>query len=1277
MKRAFLWGLAILMGNTAWAQTDIFVNNIFEDTRFDMNGDYRWTDGVTTSAGCFTTAHDHNGADYDLKTVYWDDDNSTPHWQTTYDGGENDYGVLTLHDATNGYFYAIGTTEDPASKFDLLVVQYNSAGVQQWAQTWDGGEEYDDVPVDAVLNGSDLYITGVANHGQYEVTDDDLFVMKMSSTGAITWSNVYDYTGYNENPVAMTLTNNYLFVVGSGYANSTTRDIVLQRFSFTSSTPTTTRISTSGNLDYATDIAFDPETTGDIYFTGRKGDDAVLYKYKDDMTEYWNYTFDYVGNMDRAMGVVVLDQKVMMANECINGNHTIAMAMCEVDKTDGTLIQLGYFEPHTEAGKRQFLNFENNGDNEPIMTLLDQEEGEIAHTGLVFFNDDAQPIGYFKAEHSTKEYLGNHALKQGKYVYLLGTTDNEGAHESLTITTETAQLDKKVGKLVFHPTSDTTVAGDTVPTDTNHFTIIFKKDAVKKSFLDDTKLEFGTIDEVLKDTISDTLESRLAYVSDAFFRKFDRWRITGDTLDTNKMGSPYIKRDVAYSLDLVFSGDEHFMELWKEMSDLPFVKTVVPRSKPNLHGSGAPNDPKYKDGQFSLNHITNSTYWNSAFNLGGINLEPVWKNYHYGRRSVRVAVSEDKVFWPHEDFTVNKAAGTSIVSGGSWFDRDWDPGYFTDGCKKVGGDGKPTPWECTGHATRVAGVIGARRNNSTGVAGIAGGNISPNGVSIYTYDFSTESDDIVEDMVSDGVHIVNQSFGYRSIMSSRLHHYSDLLKEGVIMVTSSGNSEWYDATDVPHPNAFEFPAIYFPEQTICVGGFGNNGKVWKPHNSLGVGRDKHWSKYGAHVDFLAPAWKSDYDLNYGNVSEHFVGSLTTNFKKETTLNSYSTSYATSGATPHVSGLAALLLSAHWDTYNNRSRLTPEDVERLIGMGCTDLVAADESDLTLNADFRAANYTPSNPHSDYRPMPEDGYDIISGWGRVDAEKAAYYAGDPSKTSPDFIVKHYKSSGTQMGAPTFSDAKVNTTGLVEVQMGEEASIIRTQLTTHKVDIYKLSITVSVPVPSGYKLFAPSWFKKDGVHQGGIWQMTQESNLAQPLFEQPDEYFKGTKFIDAFSFLQEDMPYLNVSSVDVANKKVTLYGYLYNIKQEHNGTSWVTVDKWYPFDPADAATEAEYGVSAHYVKTTVNIEEPVDLSLAVRVYPNPGHDLVKVFLSAYNDKTAQLMVMDLKGRVLMQEQMEPLETGKFMKELNTETLEPGVYYFQWTTGSGRVITEKFVKL
>ena len=69
MKKTFLMVLSGFMATLSWAQSDVFVNNIFEDVRFSMHGDYRWTHGTTTSDGCFVVSHDYTGTDYNMEAM--------------------------------------------------------------------------------------------------------------------------------------------------------------------------------------------------------------------------------------------------------------------------------------------------------------------------------------------------------------------------------------------------------------------------------------------------------------------------------------------------------------------------------------------------------------------------------------------------------------------------------------------------------------------------------------------------------------------------------------------------------------------------------------------------------------------------------------------------------------------------------------------------------------------------------------------------------------------------------------------------------------------------------------------------------------------------------------------------------------------------------------------------------------------------------------------------------------------------------------------------------
>jgi subtilisin family serine protease len=107
--------------------------------------------------------------------------------------------------------------------------------------------------------------------------------------------------------------------------------------------------------------------------------------------------------------------------------------------------------------------------------------------------------------------------------------------------------------------------------------------------------------------------------------------------------------------------------------------------------SGAPNDSLYPK-QISLSG-------SSAFPNAGINIEDAWE-IETGKSFIKVGVHDSGIDTLHPDL--------EVIFGGAYLlpDNSTDYGWGED---------------TKNHGTPVAGIIGAKRNNTTGVAGIAGG----------------------------------------------------------------------------------------------------------------------------------------------------------------------------------------------------------------------------------------------------------------------------------------------------------------------------------------------------------------------------------------------------------------------------------------------------------------------------------------------------------------------------------------------------------------------------
>lgn len=264
-----------------------------------------------------------------------------------------------------------------------------------------------------------------------------------------------------------------------------------------------------------------------------------------------------------------------------------------------------------------------------------------------------------------------------------------------------------------------------------------------------------------------------------------------------------------------------------------------------------------------------------------INVKPVWENYTVGNSNVIVAVVDSGVEVKHPDLAANcTSTHYNCVSGGAIAPED--------------------------HGTHVAGTIAAVGNNGKGICGIAGGDAAAGkpGVKITSYqifagDSQASGTAAIADAADDGAVICQNSWGYQadtdgdgkisneelkvamnatlsSVEKAAIDYFidnagcnpdgtqrADSPMKGGLVVFAAGNDAVGNAV----------PANY--ERVIAVGAIGSDG------------RRASFSNYGSWVDIAAPG----------------VEILST-----VTGGGYATMNGTSMACPHVSGVAALVLS---------------------------------------------------------------------------------------------------------------------------------------------------------------------------------------------------------------------------------------------------------------------------------------------------------------------------------------------------------------------------------
>ncbi len=304
-----------------------------------------------------------------------------------------------------------------------------------------------------------------------------------------------------------------------------------------------------------------------------------------------------------------------------------------------------------------------------------------------------------------------------------------------------------------------------------------------------------------------------------------------------------------------------------------------------------PDDIYYPANQWHFNNTGQEIGGQNGISGWDVNTEAAWE-IEKGNSDVLVAIIDNGMQFDHEDLV-----------GNMWPD--------------IGPEGiSTTPAQ---HGTHVGGTVAAVSNNEIGVAGLAGGSGSDDGVRLMSIDI-IDSD--LSGMVSftyaadNGAAISQNSWSVGTSMPGSLMTAIDYFNaegggtalDGGITIFAAGNDNTSTQT---------FPAAYSGAMAVAA------------HDNRGV--RSGFSNYGNWVDIIAPG---------------------TNVASTDITNEYSFLSGTSMACPHVSGAAALIISNNYGEMTNeelwnrivnsaRSDIYDQnpDFDGLLGSGALDILAA--------------------------------------------------------------------------------------------------------------------------------------------------------------------------------------------------------------------------------------------------------------------------------------------------------------------------------------------------
>ena len=690
-----------------------------------------------------------------------------------------------------------------------------------------------------------------------------------------------------------------------------------------------------------------------------------------------------------------------------------------------------------------------------------------------------------------------------------------------------------------------------------------------------------------------------------------------------------------------------------------------------------------------------------------INVAPAWERGVVGKDNVIVAVIDTGVDVNHEDLKDNIWQGTDAN------------GNIINGYNAFLENNKINPED---HGTHVAGTIAAVNNNGIGVSGIAGGDAAAGigGVrimscAIFDGDNNGNQAEALIWAANHGAVIAQNSWGFRPeanltdtplYMKEAIDYFNtyagcdkdgnqlpDSPMKGGVVIFASGNDALAEG----------YPASY--EGCIAVSAVSGDYK------------SAYYSNVGDWVDIAAPG--GDAQKNQMVLST-------------VPDNNYDRMQGTSMACPHVSGVAALVLSEFGGPGFTREDLidrllkTARDISlpsRYMGHGLVDASAA------------TAHY------GEYKPfVPEfDNYEDLSGTsltmqyilppanqGVVCRGVDLYFSEEPfdvvSETLKKVSVPIKKYVEGETLTITIDGLEFNTTYYFSVQ-GYDALGYLSELSENRsvttrdnlppvieaLDETDLSLKKYMWKKLRFAITDPEGGLKDVVyenatdadvfsHNDGMYYLVIDAkNIPAGTYKSriiaTDDSEKVTECVISFTVEENNAPTVSSPLENIliksksASKKLTLSDYFsdpdgetltYSVSSSDNSVVKASVMR-------DELTlnAVSYGESVMTVTATDGLSATVQATFKVvirdgskefDVFPNPVKD-GKMYVRGSDSSEAEVKIISSSGAVVYEGKVVPDPFSPAVQDISS--LLPGIYNVKVTGVSGKTYTQNIVKL
>ncbi len=1229
---AFLFSSVLLS-----AQTQILINKSWKTLTGNPVSGIDWSSSISDASDNIITTGNSVDDNFNVNLFLSKQSrNGQLLWQQEFNAGLNskNYGIKAITDS-NDNIYVIGATFNPTNiNHDYLVLKYNANGTLLWSHIENGPDNGEDVPSDLTIDTSGNVIITGASYG--DTTDYDMLTLSLTTSGVVNWKKRYDSSSYPDAAVTIhTDANGNIQVTGGSATSSTNWNYTNLKYNNTNGNLISQFQTAAASNGFKMPTAVTLNSNNDIIITGYSEVDSQNNCYTvvldEDLNILWEKWYDGEGLDDRAMDVVIDDNdNVYICGYTEKASGGTDFLLIKYDDSGNLLWQQKRTaNDRKKSAQAQFLTFdpiydhiivtgeefgENN--NSYLKTIRYDSDGKLLwedihdessqapekSTGLLFYNDASFLIsGILKGSGGNQQYQ---AVMYEPFIY-------EQTYDSL----------------------------NNVATNIHKEIIIrFNPRVIDTSFADNTGLIYGDVDQIITDTnLINTMDAKLnttGRIRDWKMIKLFPFLTTGQRTLISRLGEEVFFESIWSTYTLILENSMSETEAVDSLSTIDYSGIVHAELDVVGQVQTPPPPDEHYDLQAALHEVT-------GFEDAHINIEPAWAVVD-GSPSIKVGFIDTGLAFDHPEFgTTFNGLGGSVVEAGYNFLQSSDPIPFDDNDTENDLD-----WP---HGTRMAGIVGALRNNGIGISGVAGGDADSNtdgGVQLTILQAATpqalSSGDIITALVfaatqggSSGplVDIINMSLGWspESETQSLTSALNTTFRAGVINVASRGNSQPTSTTEELHP-----ATATVDKKIINVGGSGTDGELKESvTNSSGTPPDvtgEQWmSMYDKEMDIIAPATSNlilttNNLQNIGDVPLGYVIGCDTPLDDFDGVPDYNCFNGTSSAAAFTSGVSALLLEQH-ETHG--IDLAIEDVERLLEYGATDIGS-------------------------------NGYDTKNAWGRLNAGGSMDFISGTKKVvhfqvTPSIDVDYCTFCAIELSRP------------YEIVPGEFITTFMGSPIAVKVRKHTYQVNIDFfNEYNGTELIDPGI----SVGKEPAWPLNSRSNIWGRAFQ--DLGTTNSEVIDP----EEDVYWESGPAINNDVLTGTLVGFSYEVisgpytgeilpKDDNNYRMWFSV---LVNDPND---------SFNGDVTITSIHDQENKNGRVLLFPNPTQNQLNIQLDSPTPTSiSSIEIFDMNGRLIQYLPGSILAQSAHHYELNTSTLPPGVYVVKLSDGI-HFYQSRFVKL